>query len=185
MFGDPVTNPMRWKTTTLSNICTKITDGEHGTVARYPEGRLYLMARNVTKSNCLDFTEISYISEEDHKRIYKRCNPEPGDLLLVCVGATIGKAALVPNIDQFSMARSVALLKPNFAKVNSQFLLYLVIGEFVQQQIKNSIHAAAQGGLYTNTIKSLTTYLPSIDIQNRFADFVKQVDKSKFTVLAA
>lgn len=35
-------------------------------------------------------------------------------MLLVCVGATIGKCTLVPeSLGEFSMARSVALIKPN------------------------------------------------------------------------
>lgn len=53
MFGDPATNPMEWSCGKLVDICTKITDGEHGTVGRLSEGRLYLMARNITKDSRL------------------------------------------------------------------------------------------------------------------------------------
>ena len=183
MFGDPVQNPMNWMTGYMKDITIKITDGEHGTVPRCEdEGFLYLMARNVTQQNSLDLSEISYIPEEYHKKIYKRCNPEKGDLILVCVGATVGKSCLIPEMKEFSMARSLALLKPDYTKINSDFLLYLVSSFYIQNQIQNCVHAAAQAGLYTNMINKLKVYIPPISLQNDFAAFVQQIDKSKFAV---
>ena len=154
-----------WNEVKLNDVSKKITDGEHGTVPRVENGRLYLMARNITDSNKIDLTETSYIPEENHKKIYKRCNPEKDDLLLVCVGATVGKAVLVPEMEEFSMARSVALIKPNKQLINSSFLLYLIKSDYIQLQIKNCVHAAAQAGLYTNMIKDLKFRLPPIELQ--------------------
>jgi len=123
MFGDPVENEMGWDVEKLDEVSSKITDGEHGTVKRLDSGKMYLMARNISKFGKLDFTTVSYISEESHKKIFKRCNSEYNDLLLVCVGATIGKCCLVPKIEDFSLARSVALIKPLKSRINSYFLL--------------------------------------------------------------
>jgi type I restriction enzyme S subunit len=106
----------------LNNFTTKITDGEHGTVERLESGKKYLMARNIGH-NGLVLNNVSYISEINHNKIFKRCNPQKGDLLLVCVGATIGRCCLMPEVEDFSLARSVALIKPN-EQINSQFLLY-------------------------------------------------------------
>lgn len=182
MFGDPQDNTNKYPLASIIDVSTKVTDGEHGTVPRVEIGRLYLMARNITKNNNLDLNEVSYIPEEYHKRIYERCNPEIGDVLLVCVGATIGKATIVPEMDEFSIARSVALIKPDKRKIKSNYLLYSILSNNVQCQIANCSHAAAQAGLYTNMIKNLKIILPPIDIQNQFADFVAQVDKSKLAV---
>ena len=184
MFGDPQDNTNKYPLASIIDVSTKVTDGEHGTVPRVEIGRLYLMARNITKNNNLDLNEVSYIPEEYHKRIYERCNPEIGDVLLVCVGATIGKATIVPEMDEFSIARSVALIKPDKRKIKSNYLLYSILSNNVQCQIANCSHAAAQAGLYTNMIKNLKIILPPIDIQNQFADFVAKVDKSKFVVTA-
>ena len=71
-----------------------------------------------------DRTEVDYLSNEDHSRIFKRCNPKKGDLLLVCVGATIGRVCLMPDNEEYSLARSVALIKPKKTFLNSLFLLY-------------------------------------------------------------
>lgn len=184
MFGDIKTNEHGWEKCTFKDVSTKITDGEHGTVPRVDEseGYLYFMARNITKEGKIDLSETSFVPRENHEKIYKRCNPEKDDLLLVCVGATIGKCTLVPEImGEFSMARSVALIKPNKERVTSNFLINLLRSEAIQNDIDYCSHAAAQAGLYTNMINSLEAFVPPMDFQIEFDTFSEQVDKSKFT----
>ncbi|MBC5683044.1 restriction endonuclease subunit S [Ruminococcus hominis] len=182
MFGDIKINEYGWKKCTFKDVSTKITDGEHGTVPRVDEGEgyLYFMARNITKEGEIDLSETSFVPPEIHEKIYKRCNPEKDDLLLVCVGATIGKCTLVSEImGEFSMARSVALIKPNKEMVTSNFLINLLRSEAIENDIDHCSHAAAQAGLYTNMINSLEAFVPPMDLQIEFDTFCKQVDKSK------
>ena len=188
MFGNVNSNEHGWRRGKFAEISTKITDGEHGTVPRVnsDDGYLYFMARNINRKGIIDLTEASYVSPEIHSKIYKRCNPEPDDLLLVCVGATIGKCALVPNdLGPFSMARSVALIKPDREQIVSSFLLHLLRSEDIQKSIAQCSHAAAQAGLYTNMIANLDALIPPLDLQKRFDIFAKQVDKSKVVVQKA
>ena len=182
LFGDIKTNEHGWEKCMFKDVSTKITDGEHGTVSRVAEGKgyLYFMARNITKDGEIDLSETSFVPQEIHEKIYKRCNPEKDDLLLVCVGATIGKCALVPEpLGEFSMARSVALIKPNKELVTSNFLINILRSEAIQNDIDHCSHAAAQAGLYTNMINSLEAFVPPMSLQIEFDEFCKQVDKSK------
>ncbi len=182
LFGDIKTNAFGWDKCTFKDVSIKITDGEHGTVPRVDEGEgyLYFMARTITKDGKIDLSEASYVPCEVHNRIYKRCNPETDDLLLVCVGATIGKCTLVPDsLGEFSMARSVALIKPNKEMITSNFLINLLRSEAIQNDIDHCSHAAAQAGLYTNMINSLEAFVPPMELQKEFDTFCKQVDKSK------
>lgn len=188
MFGDIKTNEYGWEKCTFKDVSTKITDGEHGTVPRVDEGEgyLYFMARNITKEGEIDLSETSFVPREIHEKIYKRCNPEKDDLLLVCVGATIGKCTLVSEImGEFSMARSVALIKPNKEMVTSNFLINLLRSEAIQNDIDHCSHAAAQAGLYTNMINSLEAFVPPMDLQIEFDTFCEQVNKSKVAVQKA
>ncbi|MDH0690459.1 restriction endonuclease subunit S [Stutzerimonas stutzeri] len=178
MFGDPVTNPKGWELKTLGELCAKITDGEHGTVKRLESGKLYLMARNIDRKGHLDLSDVSYISEADHQRIYKRCGPEKGDVLLVCVGATIGKALIVPDIGEFSLARSVALLKPG-KEIVSEYLLSLINTDALQRQFVSSGNSSAQAGLYLGKIKEIMVPIPGLEEQLRFKEIVNFV-KEKF-----
>ncbi len=188
MFGDIKTNEYGWEKCTFKDVSKKITDGEHGTVPRVDEGEgyLYFMARNITKEGEIDLSETSFVPREIHEKIYKRCNPEKDDLLLVCVGATIGKCTLVSEImGEFSMARSVALIKPNKEMVTSNFLINLLRSEAIQNDIEHCSHAAAQAGLYTNMINSLEAFVPPMDLQIEFDTFCEQVYKSKVKVQKA
>lgn len=171
--GDKSNYPIK----TLNEVSIKITDGEHGTVERLDQGRLYLMARNITRSNELDFEQVSYISEDAHQKIYKRCNPQKDDLLMVCVGATIGKVALVPEMEEFSIARSVALIKPNHKLIDSRYLLWFFNTDFGIRQIKSRSNEAAQAGLYTGNLKKIKIPLPPIEIQQKFTTIVKKAEQ--------
>lgn len=163
----------------LEKVSNKITDGEHGTIARVDFGRLYLMARNISNENKIIFSEVSYISEKDHLKIFRRCNPEKGDLLLVCVGATIGKVAIVPEMDDFSLARSVALIKPKRKLLNSNYLLWFFNSPFGRRQVKNNSNEAAQAGLYTGNIKQIIIPIPPIELQTKFAQIVESTEEVK------
>lgn len=175
MFGQ--SDKQKFPLQKLDKVSLKITDGEHGTVNRLEYGKLYFMARNITVYNTIDLKEVSFISDEDHNKIFKRCNPEQGDLMMVCVGATIGKVVLVPeNMEPFSLARSVALIKPNKSIITSEYLLWFFNSELGKRQIKNSTNAAAQGGLYTGKLKNINISIPPIALQNKFATIVKKVE---------
>jgi type I restriction enzyme S subunit len=178
MFGDPYTNIKKFPLECLDDVCIKITDGEHGTVKRLESGKLYLMARNI-RENFIDLEEVSYISDDDHKKIYKRCNPEKGDLLLVCVGATIGRSCIMPDMEPFSLARSVALLKPNYNKITSQYLYAYISSGYVQELIKKSGNSSAQSGLYTGKIKELKIQLPPLKLQEQYSEKVQIIEKQK------
>ncbi|RFP67081.1 restriction endonuclease subunit S [Hymenobacter lapidiphilus] len=167
MFGDPAVNDRNWPGCSIRDVATKVTDGEHGTVKRLEDGWMYLMARNI-RDSFLDLSDMSFISESDHRRIYKRCNPEEGDLLLVCVGATIGRVSLVPKMGEFSLARSVALIKPIREKVLPQFLHHLFKTDYMQSQIRNGSSSSAQAGIYTGTISELRIVVPPMDLQQQF-----------------
>lgn len=178
MFGEA--NKSAFPVQKLNDVSKKITDGEHGTVARLENGKLYLMARNITVNNSIDLSEVAYISEEDHNKIFKRCNPETGDLMMVCVGATIGKVVLVPeNMEPFSLARSVALIKPDRNKVISQYLLWFFNSESGKRQIKNNTNESAQGGLYTGKLREINIPVPPLKLQNQFAQLVAKVETLK------
>ncbi|HAU1294542.1 TPA: restriction endonuclease subunit S, partial [Legionella pneumophila] len=103
MFGDPISNPKGWKKTTLENVCRKITDGTHHSPKLTTNGIHYITARHI-KPNQINFdSKPTYISIEDHKEIYSRCNPEINDVLYIKDGATTGIAAINPFSFEFSM----------------------------------------------------------------------------------
>lgn len=177
LFGDPVSATKEEKVELLE-LCEKITDGEHGSVARISEGHPFLNAKHILKNGNIDWDTITFIGELEHQRIYKRCNPEPGDILLTTTG-TIGNVAIMPECEEVSMDRGITLLKINHEKVTSEFVAELLRQDSVQIEMRANVHASAIGHLFMNKVKKLPAILPAMDRQMEFTKFVKQTDKSK------
>ncbi len=180
MFGDPVSTTNEQKVD-LEEICEKITDGEHGSVTRISKGHPFLNAKHILKNGQIDWNTITFIGDDDHRRIYKRCNPEEGDILLTTTG-TIGNVAIMPVYEEVSMDRGITLLKIDHKKVTSEFVAELLKQPSVQAEMGGNVHASAIGHLFMNKVKKLPAIIPSMDKQIVFTDFVKQVNKSKVAV---
>jgi type I restriction enzyme S subunit len=118
--------PEGWIWTKMNVVCNKIQDGTHFSPKKQfdkpANGRyLYITAKNI-KENGLKLTNITYVDESFHQTIYKRCNPEKGDVLLIKDGVTTGTATINTLNEEFSLLSSVALLKANKDALYSYYL---------------------------------------------------------------
>jgi type I restriction enzyme S subunit len=81
-----------WSICKMEDVADKITDGTHFSPKLYEEKEgnyLYITSKNV-KNGYMDFSKISYVKEDAHNDIYKRCDVKKGDVLLTKDG-TIGQ----------------------------------------------------------------------------------------------
>lgn len=182
MFGDPIRNPYGWYNDCLNNVCTKINDGTHCSPESFDKGDyMYITAKNI-KQNGLDLSNVTYVSEKVHKPIYQRCNPEFGDILYIKDGATTGIATINTMKNEFTLLSSVALLKYDRSLINGYYLIHLLNSKEMYSKIRKNMGGAAITRLTIAKIKEIKVIVPPIDLQNQFADFVRQVDKSRETV---
>ena len=119
---EPYKLPDNWVWTRLENISEKITDGAHKTPTYVKEGVPFISVKDI-RNNEIFFDDTKFISLEEHKELYKRCNPEKGDVLVTKSG-TIGRTAIVKDDIEFSLFVSVALIKNIKNVINSNFLSY-------------------------------------------------------------
>lgn len=179
LFGDPVSNPMSWEKRTLKEVCIKLNDGTHFSPESYETGQYkYVTAKNI-KSSGFDFSNITYVPEEVHRPIYERCNPEIGDVLYIKDGATTGIAMVNTLEEEFTLLSSVALLKQDRSIMNGYFLAALLNNEDMYTDIRNNMGGAAITRLTIAKLNAINIIVPPIELQNQFADFVEQVNKSK------
>ena len=177
MFGDLRINPRNWKFQSIEELTELITDGEHATPRRVDSGIYLLSARNVL-NHTLQLDDVDYINDKEYNRIAKRVIPVEGDVLISCSG-TVGRCCTVPAGLQFQMVRSVALLRFK-QNIIPKFAEYMVTSDFMQEQINQSKTASSQANLFQGKIAKLKGFSPPIELQEQFASFVQQVDKSKF-----
>ena len=179
MFGDLRKNTKGWKVKKFEEITNLITDGEHTTPKRVENGIYLLSARNIL-NHSIQLEDVDYINQEEYERITKRVIPQEGDVLISCSG-TVGRCCSVPLGLKFQMVRSVALLR--FKKsINPVFAEYMITSDYLQEQINKSKTVSSQANLFQGKIKTLNGFVPPIELQNQFSDFVKKIDKSKVSL---
>ncbi|WP_294187674.1 restriction endonuclease subunit S [uncultured Sphingobacterium sp.] len=162
--------PENWVITDAQSICKKITDGEHSTPPRQKFGELLLSARNV-RDGFIDYSNVDFISNESLKKLRERCNPEKNDVLIVSVGATIGRTSVIKDDILFALVRSVLLLKP---VISGEYLMFCIQSPILQDIIKESSKGVAQAHLYINETKILPIPFPSLKEQNEIVKKIKE-----------
>jgi type I restriction enzyme S subunit len=162
---------------TLSSITTKITDGSHNP----PKGVTfseYIMASSQNVNDVLNLNDVRYLSKEDFDRENKRTDIQKGDVLFTIVG-TIGRTYVIKS-EKMVFQRSVAVIKPKKNIINPIYLKYFLSSDFATKQIDIAAHGVAQKGIYLSNLKELDIVVPKIEVQDKFASFVEQIDKSRF-----
>ncbi|HDY75752.1 MAG TPA: restriction endonuclease subunit S [Candidatus Marinimicrobia bacterium] len=178
MFGDPVTNPMGWKEMRMDKVCTKVTDGTHDTPERIAEGIKFITGKHI-KPYYVDYLNSDYVTKDVHQEIYRRCNPEIGDVLYTNIGVNLGTAALNIVKYEFSM-KNIALLKPNFDMMKGRYLEYYLNSDNMKSKI---VWMASIGGaqqfLSLKEIRGLKVNCPPITLQTKFAERVQSIETQK------
>ena len=132
----PFDIPDNWCWTRLGNILIKLTDGTHKTPKYVEKGIPFISVKDMS-SGILKFDNTKYITPEEHKMLYERCNPQKGDIILSKVGTT-GIPVIVETDIEFSLFVSLALLKFNNKYINKEFLKNLILSPLVQNQCKEN-----------------------------------------------
>lgn len=158
--------PSTWAWHRLASITELITDGEHATPKRIPEAEVPLVTAKNVRDGFMDYSVTDWVSRETASKAWKRCKPEVGDVLLVCVGATIGRLTVLEAAKDMVLVRSVALIRPS-SKMNVMYLALALRSPFCQKQMWSKVREAAQPCLYLNRINSLQIPLPPLAEQGR------------------
>jgi len=178
MFGDPVRNEKGWGEKKLSELCLKITDGTHDTPERIQEGIVFITGKHI-RSFVVDYANSDFVSSEDHKIIYSRCDPQYGDVLYTNIGINLGTAAMNTVHYEFSM-KNVALLRPDTRRLHSRFLEHFLNHDREKTTIISELSSGgAQQFLGLGRINMISVLTPPIDLQCQFAAIVEKVEGLK------
>ena len=185
MFGDPVSNPKGWDMVELGDL-TGIGSSKRIFEKEYvSEGIPFYRTKEIvelSKGNSIS-TEL-YITEERFAEIKEQYGvPKAGDLLISAVG-TIGIIWIVDGKNDFYFKDGNLIRVDSSDKFDSVYmknLLENLIVEYKKQMSSGTAYAA----LTISGLTKMKVYDVPMELQNQFADFVRQVDKSKVAVQKA
>ena len=183
MFGDPENNPKHWDKTSLSNV---ISNANNGMARRGNDAEGSIVLRLVElQDGFIDYSSPNRIvlSEAEKKRyllknrdfLFARVNGNPEN---------VGRCAEFSDIGE-PVYHNDHIIRVHFDEdlINGCFASALLNSSYGKRQMAGQIKTSA--GQYTinqEGIGAIVTVLPPIELQNRFAAFVSEVDKSKLAV---
>jgi type I restriction enzyme S subunit len=182
MFGDPVANDKKWDLIKIENV---IFEGPQNGL--YKPAQFYGKGTPILRIDCFydgivtdinSLKRVEITGEELEKfQIYE------DNIVINRVNSRshLGKCALIPKLKEKTIFESNMMrFSVDKTKVNPIYLTQLLLTPFVKNQILNSAKDAVnQSSINQNDVKSFDILLPKIDLQNKFADIVENVEQTK------
>ena len=170
----PFEIPESWEWVRLIDLCSLISDGTHKTPAYVEYGVPFISVKDIS-SGVMDFSNVKYITREEHEKLISRCKPEMNDVLLCRIG-TLGKAIKICTDKEFSIFVSLGLLKLIEADV-ADYIVQVINSGYCYRWIDDN---KVGGGTHTNkinldTLRGMPIPIPPLEEQHRIVAKIEEI----------
>ena len=178
LFGDPRSNPFGYGKKPLGSTCKVITGNtpSRKVPEYYGEYIEWIKTDNIV-SGLLHPTKASeYLSEQG---ALEGRTVDENAILMTCIAGSVASIGRVCVTD-----RRVSFNQQINAVVPEQYnilFLYILL-KISKDYLVEDINMALKGILSKSKLEEKEFFVPPMELQNEFAEFVKQVDKSKAAV---
>lgn len=185
MFGSPKSNPNNFDVVKFNDITDYIGDiGSNGANSvisanlKMTDTEDYALMVRTLNFTSNDFeNNVKYVSKEVYD-FFKKSQVFGGELIFNKIGSA-GINFVMPYLNRpVSLGLNQIMVRTN-EKVNITYLHTLLNTDYGKHQIGTRVQGAVTKSITKGAIKEIPIILPPIELQNEFADFVKQVDKLK------
>ena len=139
----------------------------------------YITSKNI-KSRTIDFDNVKYISREAYQSISANRPTQKGDILVSMIG-TLGQIAVIQD-DRAFYGQNLYLLRLNSSIIDTTYFCEFFNSDAVQHELQGKRNQSTQAYLKANHVEDLVLPLPPMGLQQQFAAFVEQIDKSKLEI---
>ena len=161
-----------WEQRKLSDVAD-VRDGTHDSPKFYNDGFPLVTSKNL-KDGSIDFSDCSFISEQDFNEINKRSKVDPGDILFGMIG-TIGKPAIVEHTG-FAI-KNVALIKEGDI-INNRFIYHLLSSKVFDDYIARENAGGTQKFIALNQIRNFIFSAPTLAEQNKIIELLDYISQT-------
>ena len=159
----------------LESLCKEIIDCPHSTPKWQNEGIPVIRNYNL-KDGKIDCTNLSFVSEEDYNERVKRAIPEESDII-ISREAPMGVVGIVPKGFKCCLGQRLVLLKIDKSKCIPKYLLYSLMSEYVQLQIRRINRTGSiVSNLNISSLKELKILLHNFEEQRKIANILSAID---------
>ena len=185
MFGDPVLNPKQWSVEKLKTLTSKIGSGatpKGGRKSYISEGISLVRSMNVYKGY-FEYDGLAHITEEQAREL-DNVTLQENDVLINITGASVARCCILPKaVLPARVNQHVSILRTK-DKLNPVYLSNLLITDTEQRVLLGigGAGGATREAITKTELETLDIPVPPMSLQNDFATFVQQIDKSKFEI---
>lgn len=186
MFGDPVSNTFGWKQLLLCNVTSKIGSGatpKGGKESYQAEGITLIRSMNVHDGR-FEYKDLAHITDEQATQLNNVIVQE-NDVFINITGASVARSCIVPSsVLPARVNQHVAIIRCVPERLNAIFANNMFLNDRFKGQLLDigESGGATRQAITKQQLENLTIIVPPLELQNRFAAFVAEVDKSKLTV---
>ena len=188
MFGDPANNPHKWKTLSFKQAGVRLSDGPFGSnlkSAHYTDsGVRVIRLGNIGVGKFID-NDRSYISLS-HYECLKKYTCRAGEIVIGTLGDPNLRACIIPSNIKYAVNKADCVhYIPNPTLLNTYFVCQYINCPETLLLATKMIHGQTRSRVSSGQLAQLQIFVPPLSLQNQFADFVAEVDKSKVEVQKA
>ncbi len=185
LFGNPDINEQKWEICKLEALCDVGSSKRIYQSEQSLTGIPFLRISDLV--NRMDNGSLDcdlFIPETRYEELKEQgLVPQSGDILLTARG-TLGRCYIVKEDDEFYFQDGMITWLSNYdSRVTPLYISYLFEMPGFRKQVDALQAGSTVAYLSIAMAKKLDVMVPSMDAQNQFADFVKQVDKLKFLLI--
>ena len=185
-FGDPIQNTKGWKTAPLKKVTSKIGSGatpKGGKESYTSDGITLIRSMNVHDGR-FEYKDLAHITDEQARQL-DNVIVEPNDVFINITGASVARSCVVPqHILPARVNQHVAIVRCIISELNPVFANNMFLNSSFKGQLLDigESGGATRQAITKQQLETLAVILPPIELQNEFAAFVEQTDKSKLAI---
>ena len=172
LFGDPKSNNKEWKMNTFADICS------------VRQGLQIPISKRLTQyeDGCYEYITVAYLHSSKEREYIKNpkstviCTKE--DVLMTRTGNTGMVITDVAGV----FHNNFFLIDFDRNRYNKVFLVEYLNLDLIQAEIKRRAGTSTIPDLNHGEFYAISIYEPPFELQNQFASFVEQTDKSKLAI---
>lgn len=185
MFGEPFENKNNYQFITFDNFMERCVDigsngankvvVEHLDMKDTEDYALLVRTLNFTSN---DFkNNVKYISKEAYE-FFKKSKVYGGEIIFNKIGSA-GINFLMPDLNRpVSLGLNQIMITPK--DINTRYLYDFLNTEYGKHQINSRVNGAVTKSIQKTELKRIPIMFPPIELQNKYENIVKLIDKQKF-----
>ena len=182
MFGENPVESGKWQIENLGSMCS-ISGGYAFKSGDFKENGIPIL--RIGNINAGFFRPVNMVYWNENTNLEKYA-VYPGDLVMSLTGTAgkedYGNICILDNeYPKYYLNQRNAMFT-KLKDLNKFYLAFLLKLPNMKSRLTGLNHGVRQGNILNKDLETLPIPIPPLDLQNQFAAFVQQIDKSKFVV---